>query len=181
MSLRQCSQMALRARRSLLPRVYPAARAPLPASFRTSHTVIKIRSTKEKEEEAIDFERNILNPERTETCKSGSDDEVGHHKSAYDPLITTPESEYLADEEESKLDGKGHHPLFVSPANVEVSHCLDQMIGGAVHGADRRGPSARGWTRKHKEIHIKDVPGSEYEKYEKILRELKKAKGTKER
>jgi hypothetical protein len=173
--------MALQVRRSLLSQHHPAVQTLLPASLRTTHTVIKIQASKEKKEEAIDFERQILNPERAETCSTGTDDEVGHHKSAYDPLITQPESEYLADEEECKLEGKGHHPLFVSPANVEVSHVLDEMIGGAIHGADRLGPSARGWTRKHKEIHIKDVPGSQYEKYEKILRELKKAKGTKER
>ena len=168
-------QTALRAGRSLLPQYHPMTQPVLPASLRTMQTVINLQA-KENKEEAIDFERQILNPERNETCKSGTDDEVGHHKCSYDPSKTTPESEYLADEEESLLDGKGHHPLFVSPANVEVSHYIDPMSEGAVHGAARLGPSAQGWTRKHKVVHIKDVPGSQYERYEKLLKELRKPK-----
>ncbi|GAB1205251.1 hypothetical protein APSETT445_003924 [Aspergillus pseudonomiae] len=147
----------------------------LPASLRTMQTVINLQS-KENKEQAIDFERQILNPERAENCKTGTDDEVGHHKCSYDPSTTTPESEYLADEAESLLEGKGHHPLFVSPANVEVSHYIDPMSEGAVQGAARLGPSAQGWTRKHREVHIKDVPGSQYERYEKLLQELRKPK-----
>lgn len=173
LSRRYTGQMAMKANRLLISQYHPMTQPLLPASRRTLHAVINLDPPKEAKEEAIDFERQILNPERTETCKTGTDDEVGHHKASYDPLITTPESEYLADEEECKLDGKGHHPLFVSPANTEVSHLLDPMVGGAVHSADRLGPSAQGWTRKHREIRIKDVPGSQYERYEKMLRELK--------
>ncbi|GMF80393.1 unnamed protein product [Aspergillus oryzae] len=172
---RHSGQTALRAGRSLLPQYHPMTQPVLPASLRTMQTVINLQS-KETKEQAIDFERQILNPERTETCKSGSDDEVGHHKCSYDPSTTTPESEYLADEAESLLDGKGHHPLFVSPANLEVSHYIDPMSEGAVQGAARLGPSGKGWTRKHREVHIKDVPGSQYERYEKLLQELRKPK-----
>ncbi|KAE8153661.1 hypothetical protein BDV25DRAFT_136601 [Aspergillus avenaceus] len=137
--------------------------------------VVTVQS-KEKKDEALDFERQVLNPERTETCKTGTDDEVGHHKASYDPSMTAPEREYLADEEECRLEGRGHHPLFVSPANVEVSHLLNPMVGGAVHGADREGPSGMGWTRKNKKVHVKAVPGSEYEKYEKVLKGLRKVR-----
>ncbi|KAE8353431.1 hypothetical protein BDV28DRAFT_148090 [Aspergillus coremiiformis] len=163
---RPSSQISLTPRRSLLPH-YPRTQP-----HRTTHTVINL-TAKEKKEQAIDFERQILNPERSENSKTGSDDEVGNHKCSYDPSNTRPESEYLADEEECKLAGNGRHPLFVSPANREVSHFLDPMVGGAVHGADRLGPSAQGWTRKNREVHIKDVPGSQYERYEKLLRELR--------
>lgn len=129
-----------------------------------------------KGEISWDFERQVLNPERYETCKSGTDDEVAGHKSSYDPSNTTPESEYLADEAECAIDGESHHPLFVSPARREVSEMLNPMVGGAVHGADRLGPSARGWTNKHREVHIKGTPGGPFYQYEKLLNELKKSR-----
>ncbi|KAA8651215.1 hypothetical protein EYZ11_005179 [Aspergillus tanneri] len=132
-------------------------------------------------EEETDFDRNILNPERYETCKWGADDEVGRHKISYDPSMTTPESEMTAEEEVFKLEGEYHSPLYVSPANREVSELLDPMVGGAVHCADRSGPSARGWTRKHKEIHIKNVPGSRYEQYQKSLEKLRSQKASAEK
>lgn len=154
------------------PCIYPLLRS----QWRASHTIIYMKTPGDQSQLSLDFERQILNPERAETCKSGTDDEVAHHKSSYDPSTTTPESEYLADEEECTTAMEAHHPLFISPARKEVSELLSPMVGGAVHGADRLGPSARGWTRKHKEVHIKYIPGGPYDRYAKLLDDLKKAR-----
>jgi hypothetical protein len=79
--------------------------------------------------EEILLERCILNPQRAETCQSGTDDEVGAHKSPYDRTNTTPEKEHLALEEEYRLEGDLlHDPLSVSPANRDVSLILDPML-----------------------------------------------------
>ncbi|KAL5363327.1 hypothetical protein BJX96DRAFT_186902 [Aspergillus floccosus] len=174
--------------RNLTPRSYGALRLhrrvigppcihlQLQGQWRATHTIIYMKAPGKQNELSLDFERQILNPERAETCKSGTDDEVAHHKSSYDPSTTSPENEYLADEEECTTSMEPHHPLFISPARKEVSELLSPMVGGAVHGADRLGPSARGWTRKHKEVHIKYIPGGPYDRYEKLLDDLKKAR-----
>ncbi|BCR98058.1 uncharacterized protein AKAW2_31377S [Aspergillus luchuensis] len=135
----------------------------------TSQTIHKERHLES------DLDRHLLRPEHNENTKSGTDDEAAHHWSSYDPTITDPDLEVLACEEECELDGELDDPLFVSPGNREVSRFLDPMIGGAVHGATRPGPSGRGWTRKHKEVIIKKIPGSQFEKYDRILQELRKA------
>lgn len=121
----------------------------------------------------LDFDRTVLNPEQHETCKWGTDDAVASHQSSYDPSMTAPEIEYTAEEEEFQLEGQDHSPLYISPANREVSELLDPMVGGAVHCADRLGPSARGWTRKHKVVRIRDFPGSRWKQYERALQKLK--------
>ncbi|KAF9892088.1 hypothetical protein FE257_002494 [Aspergillus nanangensis] len=156
----------------LSPSVPPSA-----AHLRKSYTVFRMQSPpSDKRPQTLDFERQILNPERYETSKSGTDDEVAHHQASYDPSKTTPEMEFVADEEECTRTGELHHPLEVSPANRVCSEMLNPMVGGAVHGAARLGPSARGWTRKHREVHIKNVPGGPYDQYAKLLDELKKAR-----
>ncbi|PLB46397.1 hypothetical protein P170DRAFT_477278 [Aspergillus steynii IBT 23096] len=119
------------------------------------------------------FDRTALNIEQHETCKWGTDDAVASHQSSYDPSMTSPEIEYTAEEAEFKLEGEDHSPLYVSPANREVSELLDPMVGGAVHCADRLGPSARGWTRKHRVVRIRDFPGSRWKQYEKALERLR--------
>ncbi|KAK1141072.1 hypothetical protein N8T08_009646 [Aspergillus melleus] len=123
-----------------------------------------------------DFDRTVLNPEQHETCKWGTDDAVASHQSSYDPSMTTPEIEYTAEEAEFKLEGQDHSPLYVSPANREVSELLDPMTGGAVHCADRLGPSARGWTRKQRTLKVTDFPGSRWKQYEKALQKLRAAR-----
>ncbi|OQD83664.1 hypothetical protein PENANT_c015G10786 [Penicillium antarcticum] len=93
--------------------------------------------------EEILLERCILNPQRAETCQSGTDDEVGAHKSPYDRSNTTPEKEHLALEEEYRLEGDFlHDPLSVSPANRDVSLLLDPMVGVGV-GVGRAVPHLR--------------------------------------
>ncbi|KAJ5605567.1 hypothetical protein N7510_008348 [Penicillium lagena] len=118
-------------------------------------------------------ERQALNPERYETCKSGTDDEVAQHKSPYDPSSTTPESEHRALEDEYRLEGDvTHDPLFISPANREVSLILDPMVGGAVHNAQSLG-SVRGWTNKHRTVLRRTVP-FEFRGYEKVVWNMRK-------
>ncbi|KAJ5815621.1 hypothetical protein N7474_007398 [Penicillium riverlandense] len=118
-------------------------------------------------------ERRALNPERYETCKSGTDDEVAQHKSPYDPSSTTPESEHRALEDEYKLEGDvSHDPLFVSPANRDFSLILDPMVGGAVHNAQSLG-SVRGWTNKHRTVLRRTAP-FEFRGYEKVVWNLRK-------
>ncbi|KAJ6041079.1 hypothetical protein N7444_009984 [Penicillium canescens] len=116
-------------------------------------TSIPLQSQKLSKTEEILLERCILNPQRAETCQSGTDDEVGSHKSPYDRSNTTPEKEHLALEEEYRLEGDSlHDPLSVSPANREVSMILDPM----------------GWTRKGKEVLIKRSP-FEVRRYEDVF------------
>jgi hypothetical protein len=121
----------------------------------------------------IESERRVLNPERSETSKSGTDNEVAGHSSSYDPSETTPENELRALEKECQNMGI-INPLFISPANREFSTLLDEMVGGSVHNADKLGVSGRGLTRKGKEVHIQNVPGSPYDHYQKLLESLKK-------
>ncbi|KAJ5742706.1 uncharacterized protein N7511_011107 [Penicillium nucicola] len=122
--------------------------------------------------EEILLERCILNPQRAETCQSGTDDEVGAHKSPYDRSNTTPEKEHLALEEEYRLEGDFlHDPLSVSPANLDVSLILDPMVGVGAGGVGRAVPhlrSVRGWTRKGRQVVIKTCP-FEARRYEDVF------------
>jgi hypothetical protein len=130
---------------------------------------IPLQTQKLSKTEEMLLERCILNPQRAETCSSGTDDEVGSHKSPYDRSTTTPEKEHLALEEEYRLEGDSlHDPLFVSPCNREVSMILDPMVGvGVVQGVPHL-RSVRGWTRKGKEVLIKRSP-FEVRRYEDVF------------
>ncbi|KAJ5663324.1 hypothetical protein N7507_004055 [Penicillium longicatenatum] len=124
-----------------------------------------------KAEEVI-LERCILNPERTESCQSGTDDEVARHNSPYAPFPTSPEKEHLALEEEYRLEGDTrHNPLLVSPANVDVSLILDPRaeVAHSLHHLR----SVKGWTNKHKEVLLLKTP-YEFRKYEHVFSELRK-------
>lgn len=118
------------------------------------------------------LERCILNPERAETCQSGTDDEVGRHKSPYDPSNTAPDKEHLALEEEYRLEGDTHHhPLSVSPANRDVSQVLHPMLGVVQDLPHLR--SVKGWTRKRKEALLRTAP-YEIRKYENVFLDIRK-------
>lgn len=123
----------------------------------------------------IECERRVLNPERSETSKSGTDNEVAGYSSSYDPSETTPENELKVLENECRTVGI-INPLFISPANKDFSTLLDPMVGGSVHNADKLGVSGRGWTRKGKEVHVQNVSGNPYGRYQKLLESLKKSK-----
>ena len=96
--------------------------------------------------EATYLDRSILHPERAEYTESGTDSEAGRHRSSYDPTITSPEQESRASEEECKVEGDRDDPLYISPANMEVSRMhaeRSEHIGPTTH------LSGMGWTRKH--------------------------------
>ncbi|KAJ5090649.1 hypothetical protein N7532_009333 [Penicillium argentinense] len=112
------------------------------------------------------LDRQALKPDRAETCQSGTDDEVGHHKSPYDGTKTTVENEISALREEYLLEGDAHDPLLVSPANLDVSLVLDPMIG-VVHGAPTL-RSMKGWCNKHRLVLLRTEP-YEVRKYEDVF------------
>ena len=151
--------------------------------LRTLHTILReksplLRPQKTQSEDAkAEAERQALTPERCETSKSGTDAQVAGYKSSYDPSTTTPESELQALENECRHAGI-INPLFISPANREFSELLDPTVElDAVHAhdADKLGAgSGRGWTRKGKEVHVHTYPGGPFERYERLLEELKK-------
>lgn len=103
-------------------------------------------------------DRQVLNPERAETCcQFGTDDEVARHKSPYDPSTTTVESEVLALREEYKLEGNIHDPLRVSPANLEVSRPLERGLTLPLYDLHLL-RSVKGWSNKNKKVLLRTEP-----------------------
>ncbi|OQE42358.1 hypothetical protein PENCOP_c004G07851 [Penicillium coprophilum] len=116
-----------------LNRAFQAATTTHPMRSHSLRSTSYLQPRKTAQTEDRILERCILNPERAETCKSGTDDEVARHKSPYDPSRTAPIQEHLELEEEYKKEGDSiHDPLLVSPANMDVSQAVDPMAG--VHG-----------------------------------------------
>ncbi|KAJ5773108.1 hypothetical protein N7457_008004 [Penicillium paradoxum] len=112
------------------------------------------RSQIENDQDPLD--RRALNPERSETAKSGTDAEVAKHPSAFDPANTAPENELAATEEESKREGKRESPLNMSPANKDVSSWRRPTEGGPDRNRDREASSSRGATKKGRGVHVKE-------------------------
>lgn len=108
---------------------------------------------KEKHQSLLD--REALNPERSETAKSGTDGEVAKHPSAFDPSNTSPEKEHEATVAESKREGKDD-PLNMSPANKDVSAWRGPTEGGPDRNKDRGVSSSRGAPKKNRGVHVKD-------------------------
>lgn len=136
------------------------------------HTASSLQAEKVPQAEEAILERCILNPERAESCQSGTDDEVARHNSPYAPFPTSPEKEHLALTEEYKLEGDTtHNPLLVSPANMDVSLILDPRVE-IVHSLHHL-RSVKGWTNKHKEVLLLKTP-YEFRKYEHVFFELRK-------
>jgi hypothetical protein len=105
------------------------------------------------------LDRQILRPDRAETCQSGTDDEVARHKSPYDPTLSTVEKEVSALREEYRLEGDLlHDPLAVSPANLQVSHILKLEEERAMPGRWHPLGSVKGWTSKHKTVLLRTEP-----------------------
>ncbi|KAJ5105734.1 hypothetical protein NUU61_003081 [Penicillium alfredii] len=101
-------------------------------------------------------DRETLNPERTEVTKSGTDSEIAHHASAYDPSTTAPETELAETEEEHHREGKSGNPLNMSPANKDVSAWRGPKEEGPVRNAEKASPSARGTPKKNRTVHVKE-------------------------
>ncbi|KAJ9224521.1 hypothetical protein DTO021C3_815 [Paecilomyces variotii] len=109
------------------------------------------RSTLFAESSQKSIDRNELKPERSEYSKSGTDDEVAGHPSAFDPSKTSPESEVQASCEETRQEGKSSNPLNVSPGNKDVSQARDPTEGGA-DASTPHSPSSRGAPPKNKQV-----------------------------
>jgi hypothetical protein len=88
------------------------------------------------------IDRTELKPDRDEYSKSGTDNEVAGHSSAFEPSMTTPESELKASCQESRRQGKISNPLKYSPGNKEISQDRDPGEGGPDESATHT-PSAR--------------------------------------
>ncbi|KAB8076368.1 hypothetical protein BDV29DRAFT_87553 [Aspergillus leporis] len=113
---------------------------------------ITLKTDEHAKEEARFHDRDILDPRRSETSNTGTDDEVAGHPSAYDPKKTSPESELAASEEETKQEGKISNPLNVSPANTGVSGTRPSQEGLPDRNAEKSGSSGRGVARKNREV-----------------------------
>ncbi|KAJ5090062.1 hypothetical protein N7532_008746 [Penicillium argentinense] len=108
----------------------------------------------QKDSQPTDIDREALNPQRSEVSKSGTDDEIAHHDSAFDPSNTAPESELAATEKESKSGKKG--TLNMSPANKDVNAWRGPTEGGPDRNVERGASSARGSPNKRRTIHVKE-------------------------
>lgn len=148
-SLISSSQQATRAN----PRNCVAAlRITLPA---TSGRPFSAISRLEKDNPPEDLDREELRPERSEVTKSGTDNEIAHHDTAFDPSNTAPESELAATEHESKSTNvKG--TLNMSPANKDVSAWRGPTEGGPDRNVDKGVSSKRGTPNKRRTIHVKE-------------------------
>lgn len=99
-----------------------------------------------------DFDRTVLNPERAEGTRSGTDNDVAKQRTAYDPSKTSPESEMQSSEEESQQEGGASNPLNVSGANKEVNEYRNEREGTPENNAPRDAHSARGASPKHRKV-----------------------------
>ncbi|OOF98826.1 hypothetical protein ASPCADRAFT_403144 [Aspergillus carbonarius ITEM 5010] len=124
---------------------------PLPTR-RTFRTIAPLQATHQQKGEEKSGDRTVLDPQRSETSQTGTDSEVAGHDAAFDPSKTSPESEVQAAQQESEQQGKVSNPLDVSPGNKDVSHARPPTEGGPDHNAEKEGPSARGWTKKNREV-----------------------------
>lgn len=148
-SLISTSQQATRA----TPRNCVAALCITPST--TSGRPFSAISRLEKDNPPEDIDREELRPERSEVTKSGTDNEIAHHDSAFDPTNTAPESELAATENESKSTNvKGS--LNMSPANKDVSAWRGPTEGGPDRNVDRGVSSKRGSPNKRRTIHVKE-------------------------
>lgn len=146
------SQQAARAAQhpSTKPSLWtPPTSAP---THRTFSAVAKLQ--KETGAQAQPWNRESLNPQRTEVSQSGTDSELAHHDSAFDPSNVAPESELEATEQEAQHKGK-KGTLNMSPANKDVHAWKRPEEGGPDRNADR-GPSSRGSPSKRRTIHVKE-------------------------
>ena len=138
--------------------IRPAAglwKPPVSAMPRETFTTAPLRQ-KEGGQSTDPNDRESLNPERSEVTQSGTDSEVAHHPSAYDPSNTAPESELEETGKETQQEGKASNPLNVSPANQGVSAWKNQAESGPERNADRGVSSGKGSPKKNRSIHVKE-------------------------
>lgn len=124
----------------------------------------------------FNIERTSVHIEHSEICLSGDEDDVAYHKSSFDPSITNPEGEFQALDKECKSEGI-IDPLLFSPCNMAISLILNKTAIGEPRVAgitDKKCGSVNGWTRKRKLVHMKNIHGGPFDRYEKLLEVLKK-------
>ncbi|KAJ5133856.1 hypothetical protein N7448_001124 [Penicillium atrosanguineum] len=144
-------QQAARAAQHICPMPSLWAPSVSTAPIRTFSAIPKLQ----KEDQANPWNRESLNPQRSEVNKSGTDDEIAHHDTAFDPDNTAPEHELEATEQEAKSKGeKG--TLNMSPANKDVHAWKGPNEGGPERNEDRGVSSSRGSPNKRRTIHVKE-------------------------
>lgn len=102
-----------------------------------------------------DFDRETLDPHPSEGTKTGTDDQIAQHDSAFDPSNTTPESELESTEQEAKTKGK-QGTLNVSGANKEANAWRGPQEGGPARNADKEETSKRGHPNKRRRVEVKE-------------------------
>lgn len=126
-----------------------------PQTSTTTHRAFSaVLPLRKESKEANDWNREELNPQRSEVSKSGTDSELAQHDSAFDPSNTSPESELEATEQEASQKGK-KGTLNMSPANKDVHAWKGPNEGGPDRNADREA-SSRGTPNKRRTIHVKE-------------------------
>ncbi|GKZ36360.1 hypothetical protein AbraIFM66950_007394 [Aspergillus brasiliensis] len=125
---------------------------PATQARRTFRSIAPLRTTQQQKSETQSGDRNVLDPQRSESSYTGTDSEVAGHDAAFDPSNTSPEGQVEQAQKESEQQGKVSNPLDMSPGNKEASHARPPQEGGPDHNAEKEGPSSRGWTRKNREV-----------------------------
>ncbi|TGO34448.1 hypothetical protein BHYA_0196g00040 [Botrytis hyacinthi] len=123
-----------RTRASLTPRTLLSHQPPISLTTRPfTSTPTSLLPRKDSQH------KDSIDTTATEYSKSGSDDAAAREESAaFDPSITSPESE----KSEAGKGGDGN-PLDVSPANQEVSKPRGEQEGGAERSPGDKNVSGR--------------------------------------
>jgi hypothetical protein len=108
-----------------------------------------------QEADTRDFDREALDPQPSEATKTGTDDQIAQHDSAFDPSNTKPESELEATEQEAQQKGK-KGTLNVSGANKKANTWRGPQEGGPDRNADKEATSKRGHPNKSRKIEVKE-------------------------
>ncbi|KAJ5542684.1 hypothetical protein N7535_005108 [Penicillium sp. DV-2018c] len=113
-----------------LSRVVQIATTAHPIPLDPLRTTCHIQSQNRPRAEDKDdfFERCMLDPARSGKSQSGADDEVGRHKSPYDPPKKASVKKFL-----SRIQTEGHQLFPVGPANRDAR--LDYKARGACEAA----------------------------------------------
>jgi cytoskeletal protein RodZ len=127
----------------------------LPGPVSVSRNFIATPRLYKQSGDTRDFDREALNPYSSEATKTGTDDQIAQHDSAFDPRNTSPESELEATEQEVKTKGK-QGTLNVSGANKEANTWRGPQEDGPDRNADKEDTSKRGHPNKRRKIEAKE-------------------------
>lgn len=132
---------------------HSAATLPRPTAIYRNFTVAPGLSKQSKD--TRDFDREALDPHPSEATKTGTDDQIAQHDSAFDPSNISPEGELEATEREAQAKGK-RGTLNVSGANKEANTWRGPQEGGPARNADKESTSKRGHPNKSRKIEVKE-------------------------